>query len=211
MLKNSDSRIILGIVFIIAVFSYGSFYFYTRWDYSRFVSELGETHSDQAMPTPDQAMPTPDQAMPTPLEKTANQNIDNQTESPSESKQAISEIAGNEIDQGASKPKFDAKSKPKFDAKSTLHGLESDTEYFSPEELAIMSPEVQAVLEKHNKIIESGDANIGEIIEVLEELISVLPEENEKRQQLGKLIKVYEAVQRFKSSSNASVEVFNAN
>ena len=190
MFKQLDRKVIGGIV-IIAVFLIAGIYFYSKWSYNRFATEIGAAPQST---TPSEPVSETDKITPSEQSKetqSVNGNVKVKPKS----------IVKSELANTAKEGSVEKTEASEFDASSLLSDFgipeevtslldeDAEAEDFEKAQAHLTetygeSPEVEAVIDKL-KQLSNTTVQFGDLIELLETWIDVLPEEqHEIRQRL---------------------------
>ena len=190
MFKQLDLKVMGGIV-IITVLLLAGIHFYSKWSYNRFATEIGEAPQST---TPSEPGPETDKITPSEQSQETQSVNKNVKVKP----MVKSELANTGKEMEGSAEKTEAS---EFDASSLLSNFgmpeevtslldeEAEEEDFEKAQAHLTetygeSPEVEAVIDKL-KQLSNSTVQFGDLIELLETWIDVLPEEqHEIRQRL---------------------------
>ncbi len=204
MFKQLDIKVIGGIVFIAALLLAG-IYFYSKWSYNRFASDIGVSpeSTTQSNATKSDITKSVEQSKSTQTQKSGNENVKVKPKPTVKSELANTAKENDVSAEKTETPEFDASSlmstfgipeevKALLDEDAEEADFEKAQSYLA--EKYGQSPEVEAIMDRL-KQMSGGPVSLDDLTDLFEAWVEVLPEDQqENRQQLMGILTVLNQV-----------------
>ena len=195
MFKQLDLKLIGGIV-IIAVLLLAGIHFYSKWDYNRFATEIGEAPQSITPSEPDK-ITSSEQSKETQSPKSANENVkvkskpvvDSESTHTTKDKEATAEkIETSEFDASSLMSTFGLPEEVKSLLDEDVEEADFEKAQAYLAEKYGQSPEVDAIMDRL-KQMSGGPVELDDLTALFEDWIEILPEEQQenRRQLMGVL------------------------